>query len=70
MRRKAPAEWNGARTVYRAGGGWEDRYMTGFSTVLAERAADDVPGVKLAGIAIGVLLIIAALRGMFGRRNR
>jgi hypothetical protein len=33
-------------------------------------AADrtDIPGIRLLGIVIGVLLVIAALRWMFGKR--
>jgi len=33
-------------------------------------AADriDIPGVRLLGIVIGVLLVVAALRWMFGKR--
>jgi hypothetical protein len=32
-------------------------------------AATDVSGVKLLGVIIGGLLLIAAIRGMFGPRN-
>jgi len=28
----------------------------------------DVPGVKLLGIVIGVLLLVAAIRSLFGKR--
>jgi hypothetical protein len=37
---------------------------------LAEAAGDSVPGVRLAGIVIGVLLVVAGIRAMFGKRNR
>ena len=35
----------------------------------ADKGPDQVPGVVLAGLVIGVLLIWAAIRGMFGRRK-
>lgn len=38
--------------------------------LLAERSRDDIPGVKLVGLAVGILLIVAAIRGMFGKRKR
>lgn len=31
--------------------------------------SDSLPGVKLAGLVIGVLLVIAAIRAMFGKRK-
>ena len=40
---------------------------------LAAWAADessDAPGIKLLAIAVGVLLIVAAIRAMFGGRGR
>jgi hypothetical protein len=39
---------------------------------LADLAADnpyDVPGVRLVGIVLGLLLLFAAIRFMFGRRR-
>jgi hypothetical protein len=33
-------------------------------------AATDVPGVKLLGVVLGGLLLIAAIRAMFGKRKR
>jgi hypothetical protein len=30
----------------------------------------DVPGVRVVGAVLGVLLLLAAIRGMFGRRGR
>jgi hypothetical protein len=32
-------------------------------------AATDIPGVKLLGVVIGGLLLIAAIRAMFGKRG-
>jgi hypothetical protein len=39
------------------------------ATDLLAEGAGDAPGVKLLAIAVGVLLIIAAIRGMFGKRK-
>ena len=36
---------------------------------LADKGPDQVPGVVLAGVVIGVLLMWAAIRGMFGKRK-
>jgi hypothetical protein len=30
----------------------------------------DVPGVRLLGVVLGILLVLAAIRAMFGRRGR
>jgi hypothetical protein len=38
------------------------------SDVLAS-GADSLPGVKLLGLVIGILLVIAAIRAMFGRKR-
>jgi hypothetical protein len=32
--------------------------------------ATDIPGVRLVGIIVGALLLIAAVRAMFGKRKR
>lgn len=41
--------------------------MVSVMTVLAEAStSDDVPLVKLAGIVLGALLLVAAVRSMFG----
>lgn len=37
-------------------------------TGAAAATSDDVPWVKLVGAALGILLVIAALRAMFGRK--
>jgi len=34
----------------------------------AERNWDDIPAVKLVGLVIGAVLIVAAIRAMFGKR--
>ena len=39
------------------------------STDLLAEGASDAPGIKLLAIAMGVLLIIAAIRAMFGRKR-
>ena len=44
--------------------------MTTTATELVAEAASDAPGIKLLGIAMGVLLVIAAIRAMFGKRKR
>ncbi|HEY7175135.1 MAG TPA: hypothetical protein VH442_09475 [Micromonosporaceae bacterium] len=36
---------------------------------LADKGPGQVPGVVLAGVVIGVLLLWAAIRGMFGKRK-
>ena len=43
--------------------------MTTATELLAE-GATDAPGMKLLGLAIGLLLIVAAIRAMFGKRKR
>jgi hypothetical protein len=35
----------------------------------AERDWQDVPGVRVVGAVLGILLIAAAIRSMFGRRK-
>jgi hypothetical protein len=36
---------------------------------LADKGPDHVPGVVLTGVVVGVLLMLAAIRGMFGKRK-
>jgi hypothetical protein len=36
----------------------------------AERDWPDVPGVRVVGAVLGILLIVAAIRAMFGRRGK
>lgn len=36
---------------------------------LADRGPDHVPGVVLTGIVVGILLMWAAIRAMFGKRK-
>jgi hypothetical protein len=36
------------------------------STALAAAAATDIPGIRLVGVVIGVLLLFAAIRALFG----
>lgn len=36
---------------------------------LADRGPDHVPGVVLTGVVIGILLLWAAIRAMFGKRR-
>jgi len=36
---------------------------------LADKGPNQVPGVVLAGVVIGILLMWAAIRGMFGKRK-
>jgi len=31
---------------------------------------DEIPGVVLVGVVVGVALLVAAIRGMFGRRGK
>jgi hypothetical protein len=35
----------------------------------AQREWQDVPGVRVVGAVLGILLIMAAIRAMFGRRK-
>jgi hypothetical protein len=44
--------------------------MTGTDLLDLAAGATDAPGVKLLAIAMGTLLIIAAIRAMFGKRKR
>jgi hypothetical protein len=37
-------------------------------TWAAERSWTDVPGVRVVGAVLGILLIVAAIRAMFGRK--
>jgi hypothetical protein len=38
--------------------------------LLAEgNGSDSLPGVKLAGLVIGLLLLVAAIRALFGKRK-
>jgi hypothetical protein len=37
--------------------------------ILADKGPNQVPGVVLTGIVIGVLLLWAAIRAMFGKRK-
>jgi len=39
------------------------------ATYLADRGPDQVPGVVLAGVVVGALLMLAAIKGMFGKRK-
>ena len=34
------------------------------------RAWEDIPGVVLVGVIIGLVLLVAAVRGMFDRRDK
>lgn len=34
------------------------------------RAWDEIPGVVLVGVVLGVALLIAAIRGMFGKKSK
>jgi hypothetical protein len=36
---------------------------------LADKGPDQVPGVVLTGVVVGVLLMLAAIKGMFGKRK-
>jgi hypothetical protein len=36
---------------------------------LADQGPAHVPGVVLTGVVVGILLILAAIRGMFGKRK-
>jgi hypothetical protein len=36
----------------------------------APRAWEDIPGAVLVGVIIGVVLMIAAIRSMFGKRDK
>lgn len=36
---------------------------------LADRGPDHVPGVVLTGVVVGALLMLAAIKGMFGKRK-
>ncbi|MFC7479259.1 hypothetical protein ACFQX7_03170 [Luedemannella flava] len=36
----------------------------------AEAATDDIPGVVLVGVVVGGLLLLAAIRAMFGGRRK
>lgn len=40
-------------------------------TPLAAETVDwhDIPGVRLVGAVLGILLLVAAIRSMFGRKN-
>ena len=39
------------------------------ATYFADRGPDQVPGVVLTGVVVGVLLMLAAIKGMFGKRK-
>jgi hypothetical protein len=39
-------------------------------TWAAERDWQDVPGVRVVGAVLGILLILAAIRSLFGRRRK
>jgi hypothetical protein len=39
------------------------------ATYFADRGPDRVPGVVLTGVVVGVLLLVAAIKGMFGKRK-
>jgi hypothetical protein len=39
------------------------------ATELVAAGSSDAPGIKLLAIAIGILLIVAAIRGMFGKKK-
>jgi hypothetical protein len=39
------------------------------ATIAADRGPNQVPGVVLTGVVIGVLLMWAAIRGMFGKKK-
>jgi len=39
------------------------------ATYLADRGPARVPGVVLTGVVVGVLLMLAAIKGMFGKRK-
>ena len=40
------------------------------ATDLLAEGASDAPGIKLLALVMGVLLIIAAIRAMFGKKKR
>jgi hypothetical protein len=39
------------------------------ATYLANKGSDQVPGVVLTGVVVGALLMLAAIKGMFGKRK-
>jgi hypothetical protein len=43
--------------------------MTGQESALLAASSSDAPGIKLLAIVIGILLMVAAIRGMFGKRK-
>lgn len=50
------------------GWAWHSSGMAAFVRTAEETSWHDIPGVRILGAVIGTLLIIAALRSMFGRR--
>ena len=38
-------------------------------TYVADKGPGQVPGVVITGVVVGVLLMLAAIRGMFGKRK-
>ena len=44
--------------------------MTSTDLLALANGASDAPGIKLLAIAMGILLIVAAIRAMFGKRKR
>jgi hypothetical protein len=44
--------------------------VTAYAAGLAADAATDVPLVKIAGAILGVLLVYAAVRAMFGKKKK
>jgi len=40
------------------------------ATELLAESASDAPGVKILAVVVGILLIAAAIRAMFGKRKR
>ncbi len=43
--------------------------MAVLAAVAQQREWTDIPGVRLLGIVLGGLLLVAAIRAMFGRRK-
>ena len=44
--------------------------MHPLTLAVADRPWSEIPGVRLVGAVLGTLLLLAAIRAMFGRRGR
>jgi hypothetical protein len=48
---------------------WHSRGMSGLPALAATHGAQSLVGVRLLGIVLGLLLLVAAIRAMFGGKK-